>query len=349
MSLVEINHLPFRKVLDELNKLSTNFFPTPIFSYIGIGTFNHINAYPEPDLQHEFPKYIQDFDYEHKVLILIDPLTTNPLIGYPIELIHITNEPLYDKYISAKISDIGLPILTIFVIKQYIYVDYNVPFCNCSKLNITFCRNFIFNLVRLTMKTHPMSLTMISNYTGSNWYHLQDEFINMFDPSFHDDVRNRFLIDSRYLNNIGCYYELTNRMYQPIIENGLFYNPGFLSATEYNIKLRELLLANHDDKFISNMKKKFMLELFYKYIEKYLNDDYRTQRINCNESTKEMILTTPFYRDQMLEFVTQLLYYIESFININEFIENLKVSNIYSDEATIRSTIINIIGINDII
>ena len=53
----------------------------------------------------------------------------------------------------------------------------------------------MIDLVSYALMTHPNSLLMVSNYTGFNWYHLQDEIINMFDPEIQFDVRKRFLID----------------------------------------------------------------------------------------------------------------------------------------------------------
>ena len=376
---------PFEAVLEAVLEtvINHNYHNTgPIFYYVAIGSANHRDHYPESNDRHEYPDYVANLPYKKKVLILIDPNTKTPLIdsSYDIKLINseqnintvITDTvsgqvsgqvsvqlPTFDKYIGSEINESGVPTLEIYTIRNGIYIDQNAYYGQNMEY-VKFGRKFLIDLVSYALMTHPNSLLMVSNYTGFNWYHLQDELINMFDPEIQFDVRKRFLIDSRYYNDLGCYYNLTDRRNQPIIENGFFFNPGAMSPIEYNEFLHHILAydhiiedqnqanmnqANMNQKYIHNQKKSYILEVYSSYIKKHLNESYRKFRVQYNE-TKDLESRANF-RLKMLEHIRELLGYIRDFVDIEQFINKLKTESVYQDESELKKLINSIIKIDN--
>lgn len=302
-----MSHPVFSRVIEYLDAYHDS--EIPIFYYIGIGTANYRRCFPEPNNRHEYPDYVRDLPYK-KVLILIDPFTGIPLDGSGITLLCDVNEDAFSKYTSDN--------LDIYAIKQYISSDDN--------------KIFIINFVNKALRSNDRSLVLIANYTGTNWYHYQNDFINEFANKFKNDVRNRFLIDSRYLNDESCYPELTNTKYQPIIMDGIFYNPGKLNPEEYNIHLTQL---QHID--INFDRKKLVLyNMFFVMMNDYLNEEYRRARINCNEASGDMKI---HHRNDMLKFVEHLMMSFGSIINVDEFINSIRFDSIYNDISTIKKLV----------
>lgn len=240
-------------------------------------------------------------------MTLIDPFTKIPLDGSGITLVCNVNEKTLSKYTFDN-SDI-------YVIKHYISLDVG--------------RKFIINFVNKALKSNNKSLVLVANYTGSNWYHYQNDFINEFDDELKNDVRNRFLIDSRYFNDENCFHELTNTKYQPIIVDGIFYNPSKLNPEEYNNHLTQL---QHTD-INFDRKKSVLHNMFFVMMKDYLNEEYRTARVKCNESFNDMKI---HYRNDMLIHIKHLMMSFRSIINVNEFINSIRFDNIYSDISTIK-------------
>jgi len=345
----------FESVLDAVVQHSFNSLDYPILYYIAIGSANNHNEFPDPENRHEYPDYIREMDYRKKVLILIDPCTKIPLDGSGIELHRIESyndsSDVCDKYESITIQNSVEHILEVYTIRQEIYIDPTECYeDNLGLINVG--REFIHNLVSCALMTHEKSLVMISNYTGRNWYHLQDEFINMFDVDRQEDVRNRFLIDSKYFCDDGCYYDLRRRCNQPIIENGYFFNPGTMSPIEYNDFLKKLLeweLTNyqhvdHDSRLVHNQKKRLMLKLFDRYIDMYLDEKYIDNRRLCSQSTD--LNYKRIYRLKMIEDIRKLLNLIRSFVDIDSIMDKLLSSNIHSDLSEMKSIINGIIVID---
>ena len=380
---------PFEAVLETILEtvINHNYHNTyPIFYYVAIGSANYRDHYPESNDRHEYPDYVANLPYKKKVLILIDPNTKTPLMdsSYDIKLINseqyvdtIKTEsvptglvkssdqssvqssvqssshlPTFDKYIGSEINEFGIPSLEVYTIRNGIYIDPSTYYEQDIEY-VKFGRKFLIDLVSYALMTHPKSLLMVSNYTGFNWYHLQDELINMFDPEIQFDVRKRFLIDSRYYNDLGCFYDLTDRRNQPIIENGFFFNPGAMSPIEYNDFLHHILAydniiqnqTNMNQKYIHNQKKIFILEVFSSYIKKHLNESYRNFRVQYNE-TKDLD-SRAIFRLKMLDHIRGLLEYIRDFVDIEQFINKLKTESVYQDEFEVKKLINSIIKIDN--
>jgi hypothetical protein len=206
---------------------------------------------------------------------------------------------------------------------------------------------------------------MVASYHGLNYYHLQDHYINLFDSKLHTDVRNRFLIDSRYYADTSCYYEMTDPRYQPIIINDIFYNPGLLSSTDYNHSLYEILIFNHDEvsensensevsenSEISqvNQCKLHILYDMINYIQKiWFDASYRKNRIEYENAIKQSnVELIENLKSIILNKFIHILTYIEYFVDLNETIDNFKKSNIY-DNHKILGKIIEKIFVKNII
>jgi len=365
---------PFEQVLDAvINHSYSN--SEPIFYYVAIGSANHRDHYPDPSDRHEYPDYVANLPYRKKVLILIDPNTKYPLLGsvYQIkeksdkisEQISDDDKKLnsaniqnqfnnFTEYVGSDYDEMGRPLFQIYTIRDLLYIDPKSYHNNIEY--VKFGRQFLIDLVSYALMTHNKSLIMISNFTGLNWYHLQDEFINMFDPEVQTDVRNRFLIDSRYYNDLGCYYNLLDRQNQPIIDDGYFFNPGLMAPIEYNDTLHKIIIKdlmfkdqnvdiNYEKLYVHNLKKKFMLDIFSAYIKFHLNESYRSIRIRCNE-TKDPTEKIN-YRLKMLVHVRELLNCVRDFVQIDQFIDVLKVGSIYSDETELKKIINSILNIDN--
>lgn len=69
----------------------------PIFYYIGIGSANHSQSFPNPNNRHEYSDYVGNLPYK-KVLTLIDPFTKIPLDGSGIALVCNVDEKTFSKY-----------------------------------------------------------------------------------------------------------------------------------------------------------------------------------------------------------------------------------------------------------
>lgn len=295
--------------------------------YMGIGSYNYSPLFPSPNNRHEFPEYIEQLENYNKVLILIDPVSDRN----ETEL----KPPLFGSdYILEKITEnhyITSDNINIFVLRIYLYLDYSLY---RSSDIVTKDRNLLVELVSICLNSDINSLFLISCYTGENLYHLQDEIINMFNPESQADIRERFLIDSSYYYYTGCYYDLTDINTQPIIENGRFFNPGYLSNIEFN----ELLKLN-----INQRKLNFMKSLFLIKLDNNLNQDYRNLRLQYISSIDpdEKIII----QESMIDIIRKFLKCIESFINIEEFINNLRETNIYEYEKQIKNMFERILNI----
>ena len=256
----------------------------PIFYYIGIGCANYSDTIQESSNRQEFPDYVNNYNYDKKVLILIDPAIKIPLLGFNYNLNLIEDQPEYSFYQNNY--------LDIHVVREYI--------------NIVDDKIFITTLIAHVMNTHKKSLIMISNYIGSNWYHLQDEFINFFDPSIQDIIRKRFLIDSAYFSVLGCNYDLTDENNQPLIEDGYFYNPTFLTVNEFNRDMKD------------NNKLRILKNIFKIIKNRYFNDqEYIENRKNGNKK-------------YCIEIVKKILEYIKSTIDMEKIIDDLENIDIYN-------------------
>ena len=293
-----------------LDKIKSNIKSIPTFYYVGIGTANHDINYPIPQNRHELPDYILNLDYPNKVLILIDPATTTPLNNSPYNVIQI-DESMY-KIINLNID--------IFVIRKIINIDTD--------------NDFIYKLIKCTLSSNPDTLMMISIYTGIPLHHKQDMIINLFEPDKQINIRSRFLLDSKYFKDLGCRYDITDPLNQPIIIDNRFYNPGYLLSDEFNEELNNIYERLD---IISLQKKSFLKSLFDIYIHRYLDQTYINYRQSYNETTD--LDDKKYFRNKMLEQVYSLMQYLRSFINVDEFINKLQNNNIYHDITEIRNII----------
>ena len=322
-----IDKLPFEKTLGNILDSASACREYPIFYSICIGSANHKDGCPDPSNKHELPDYINALPYKQKVLILIDPCTKIPLNEYGYALNTLEDTEFYSHYNSEILNEYKNPYLDIYVIKKPIYLESNHYNNNeYDDTAVHFFRQFLVTLVTSVTSFNPNSLVMISNFTGLNMYHLQDEMINLFDGDIQADIRDRFLVDSRYYSDLGCYYDLLNPVNQPIIKNGRFFNPGKLSPIEFNMQLIELLNmtpSSRQQQIISYLK-----VLFEQYVKENLNATYREYRVKYAESKDDS--EKIFYLDKMLEYVILIMMNISDFININEFMQNLRKKSIYS-------------------
>ena len=294
-----------------LPKIIQNIQQIPSYYYIAIGSANYDQAIPQNPNKHELPDYVLEFNFPKKLLILIDPVTEEPLKYYNHTIIKIDNN-------TYKIDNLNIDI---FVIRSNIDIDEH--------------KDFLYNLIFNILNSHQNSLISVSIYTGISMHDKQDIIINMFEPEYQLKVRSRFLLDCTYYKDVSCRYDITNPMYQPIIEeNGKFYNPGFLLLNEFDEELKKIYDKTD---IISLQKKSFLNALFEIYIKKYLNQTYFTYRQQHNNTLD--ISEKKYYRERMLECVYNLLQCIKSFLDIEIIIDRLRTNNIYNDENEIRSII----------
>jgi hypothetical protein len=176
------------------------------------------------------------------------------------------------------------------------------------------------------LDSNSETLIAVSVYTGIPIHDKQDIIINMFEPEKQLDVRSRFLLDTTYFKDVGCRYDITNPLFQPIIEHKRFYNPGYLLINEFNEELKKIYDKTD---IISMQKKSFLKGLFDIYTKKYLNQTYCMYRRQCNETLDDY--EKKYYREKMLECVNNLMQCFITFIDIDEFINKLRVGSIYYD------------------
>jgi len=295
--------------MKQIREIRLNQRRGPTLYYVGIGTADHTGEYPIPENRHELPDGLLDLGFPNIVLILIDPATTEPLMNSPYNVIKI-NDTMY------KIEELGIDI---FVIRETIDIGTDT--------------RFLYEMIEMLLCSDPDTLMMVSIYTGIPIHDKQDMYINMFEPDKHKEIRSRFLLGSTYFKDLGCRYNITEPNNQAIIESNRFYNPGYLLPDEFNKELSNVYLKT--DK-VSLQKKSFLKSLFDIYINKYINHNksYNNNRIMCNEST--CIENKKFFRHEMLKYVNDLMEYLKSFINIDEFMNNLRENNIYGDLKKIK-------------
>ena len=327
----------------------------PTFYYMGIGSANLLNEWPASNNRQEYPDYVRDYNYERKVLILIDYAGKKPLSGSEHELILIDSTdilvglnndmPVYEYYHSVEINNHGYPKLEVYVIRQYIQLlEYRFNPRNLEQIYIKH-RMMLVNLVNNALEIHNDSLFLVNSFNGYPNYNAVDEILSLFPLDKQEDCRKRFLLEGTYNVDHGCYYDLTQKTNQPIIENGRFYNPGMLSIMEYNDALRNLLESkNSIDDVTFSIKKRFMLTTFNKLLRQVFDDQYREFRCAMNEMKKSDPELMPFLRQEMLFFVEKILQAIHSFVNIPSFIERQRVGDIYSDETEIKKIINGILN-----
>jgi hypothetical protein len=182
---------------------------------------------------------------------------------------------------------------------------------------------------------------IVSAFNGPNYYHLQDVFVNKFSPSFQTEVRNRFIIDSRYYADTSCYYELSNPLYQPLITGNIFYNPGMLLPYEFNQSLCELVTkksnknenGNENENENGNMEIKrriFILKQMYEHIEELVfNTEYINTRRLYNEALEYDKELAEFYKNELLNSFKYMLLHMEYFINVEQIIDEIRLNTPY--------------------
>ncbi len=333
---------PFEATIDAIIKHSELDNTEPTFYYLAVGSANFTNRYPDPNLRHELPDYVDNYDYGRKVLILIDPMTKDPLHDYPnYTLVPQIKTEFYERYISAEPNKFGDPKLEVNVIRKGLYIDLVAYAENKPKAEIIAHRQFLVDVVSYALLHNPDSMFLVGVYFGANWYHLQDDIINMFDPDIQADVRGRFLIDSRYFNDLGCYYDLVDPKYQPIIINKRFFNMGMLSPIEFNHQLKLIKSSNQ----LTLDKKRLIFDylgvLFSRLINHNLNEDYRNDRVQYTETKDDEL--KKYHRDRMLSKVKTVLSYIRDFIPIDQILADLqKSANVYNDGTLLREVFNNV-------
>jgi hypothetical protein len=359
----------FSKIADNFERCRSEpyYLDVPTFYYMGVGSANNSNSWPEPSSRQELPDYVMAYPYFRKVIILIDYHSGIPLYGSGHELVlieksDITNNkglPLFEYYHSTEQNQFEKPILELYVVRQYLNIlqeyNYNAESkmdmdINTNSLEIKqpihiIHRNALQNLVENALSSNSNSLFLVNSFSGYPNHLLTDEMLSLFPYEKQEDIRGRFLLEGSYNADYGCFYDLTKPENQPIIENGRFYNPGSLSIVEFNDELRKILeLSNSKNSFVL-IKKKIMIRIFKNLLEKTFNQDYRTLRCAINEMKKSDPEIIPFLRSEMLLFVEKILQAIHSFVNIASFIEKQRYSDIYSDESEIKKLVSEIIGI----
>jgi hypothetical protein len=342
--------------------LNPYYRDVPTFYYMGIGSANNINTWPDPSARHELPDYVMAYPFSRKVIILIDYHTGIPLngSGYDLVLIEqseLMNEkgfPLFEYYNSKEQNQFGMPIFELYIVRQYITIfkEYdNQNLNNSDVLNLItpihiIHRNALHNLVDNALSGNLNSLFLVNLFSGYQNYLVTDEILSLFPYEKQEDMRSRFLLEGTYNADHGCFYDLTDIHNQPIIENGKFYNPGLLSIVEFNDELRKILYLSPTISPAHNLiKKRIMIRIFKNLLEKTFNQEYRTLRCAINEmktSEPEFLL---FLRSEMLLFVEKILEAIYSFVDIKSFIEKQRSADIYSDEKEIKKLVSDIIGI----
>lgn len=326
---------------------------SPTFYYMAIGSANMQNGWPAPNNRQEYPDYIKEYPFAKKVIILIDYHMKQPLLdsGYDLikidsidSMVGLNNElPVYEHYLSSRTDQDGYPELEVYVVRQYIeLLEYAYDPSNSRQIYIEH-RSMLGQLVDLALATNDNSLFLVNAFNGYSYYQIMDTMVNLFPFDNQDDIRGRFLLEGTYSADHGCYYDLTIKQNQPIIDrNGRFYNPGTLSIAEFDYNLTKLL-SDREDEIIFNIKKNIMLKIFDNLLRSILNQDYRTFRCGINEMKNSDPDIVPFLREEMLQFVEKALQLVKSFVNIQLFIEKQRTSDIYSDETEIKKIIDNIL------
>lgn len=341
MSNINNYILPFENTITQLTSNKHIYSQTPLFFYMAIGSANIFDRYPEPENRHEYPEYIENYPMK-KILILIDPETGIPLHGsnYRFEQLIDTSryEHGYSYYININASsesNSNSNILEIHVIKRNIYL---IPSYYNDKDEQEYSEKFLYELINLITSFNDKSLLMISSYTGTKLYQSQDYYINKFPIEKHQDIRDRFLIDSTYFTDVSCRYDLTNRLYQPVIIDGKFFNPGSLSPAEYNDKLINILNDNNiDDKIIFHMK-----NIFLKLMHTIMDNGYITYRSLYFESVDDDV--KKYYHTVILEYIVKVLRMIKTFIDVDTEMEHFKKLNIYNYENQIKIILNRVLG-----
>lgn len=318
------------QTIDLTNNLAT-------FYYFGVGTANHTQMFPDPENRHEYPDYVKNLYHPHKVLILIDPMCVKPL-----EHSYYNMYIYYQSFVCPNFShyklndDVNCMEIDVFVIKEYFYID---QYSTTNQTKIEICNQFLCELVKKSLNSNSDSLFVVSNYLGINWFHHQERINNLILGTI-ENINERFLISSCYLNNVSCKYNLTDVKLQPIIENERFYNP---LIENYEIELIILLqIQNHS--INHNLKKHHMKNLFKYLANQYMGQIYRSHRLQFEESRD--LYTKDFYKTKMLEIIYKLLINIQTFIQIDQVIAQLKNSYVYSYENIINNLIEQIITIS---
>jgi hypothetical protein len=335
MSNIDNYILPFEDTITQLTNNKHIYSQTPLFFYMAIGSANIFDSYPEPENRHEYPEYIEKYPMK-KILILIDPETGIPLHGsnYRFEQLINTNRRHrgYSYYINASEDT---DIVEIHVIERNIYL---IPSYYNNRDEQEYSEIFLYKLINLITSLNDKSLLMISSYTGTKLYQAQDYYINKFPIDRHQDIRKRFLIDSTYFTDVSCRYDLTNRLYQAIIIDGKFFNPGSLSPAEYNDKLINILNnENIDDRIIFHMK-----NIFFKLMHTIMDNEYMTYRSLYFESVDDDI--KKYYHTIILEYIVRVLRMINMFIDVDTELEHFKTLNIYNYENQIKIVLSRILG-----
>ena len=339
MSNINNYILPFVDTITQLTSNKHIYSQSPLFFYMAIGSANIFDRYPEAENRHEYPEYIEKYPMK-KILILIDPETDIPLHGsdYRFEQLIDTNrnERGYSYYINTSTeTNIERDIVEIHVIKRNIYL---IPSYYNDKDEQEYSEKFLYELINLIISFNDKSLLMISSYTGTKLYQSQDYYINKFPINKHQDIRNRFLIDSTYFTDVSCRYDLTNRLYQAIIIDGKFFNPGSLSFIEYNDKLIDVLNSdNIDDRIIFHMK-----NIFLKLMHTIMDSEYINYRSLYFESINDDY--KKYYHRIILEYIVRVLRMIKTFIDIDTELEYFKTLNIYNYENQIKMILSRILG-----
>ena len=331
MSNINNYILPFEDTIKQLTNNKHIYSQSPLFFYMAIGSANIFDRYPEPENRHEYPEYIEKYQMK-KILILIDPETGIPLNGslYHFEQLIDTNrhDRGYSYYINTSSeSNLGTDILEIHVIKRNIYL---IPSYYNDKDEQEYSEKFLYELIDLITSFNDKSLLMISIYTGTKLYQSQDYYINKFPIDRHQDIRNRFLIDSTYFTDVSCRYDLTNKLYQAVIIDGKFFNPGSLSPAEYNDKLINILNDdNIDDRAIFHMK-----NIFLKLMHTIMDNGYISYRCLYFESVDDDV--KKYYHTVILEYIVKVLRMIKTFIDVDIELEHFRKLNIYNYENHIK-------------
>lgn len=352
----------FSKISDNFTNqygLNPYYKDIPTFYYMAVGSANNINAWPASNMRHELPDYIMAYPYSRKIIILIDYHTGIPLHGSGHNLVlidqsDITNDkghPLFEHYNSTEQNEFEMPMFELYVVRQYLNIleEYNRQTeteLNFAKPIHLIHRDALQNLVDNALSGNLNSLFLVNSFSGYPNYLVTDEILSLFPYEKQEDMRSRFLLEGTYNANHGCFYDLTDIHNQPIIENGRFYNPGLLSIIEYNDVLRKTLDQSNTTNPINHLiKKRIMIRIFKNLLEKTFNQEYRNLRCGINEMKNSDPEIIPFLRSEMLLFVEKILQAINSFVNIESFIEMQRHADIYSDEREIKKIVSDIIGI----
>lgn len=257
---------------------------------------------------------------------------------------NLTKYGIYSKYVNLTYQQNLNGPHEIYVVRNNFYMtDYDENICQNEIEDINYikqseCNDFLLNLVKIGLGTNPNTLITVSAFNGPNYYHLQDKFIANFDLAFQTDVRNRFLIDSRYYADTSCYCELSNPNFQPIISDGRFYNPGLLTAYEFNKTLFELTMARSEDKFNLIIKRKiFVMRLMFEFInKKNFNSEYINIRRLYFEAIQNDNELAEYLKSELLNNLKYALLHIEYFVDINKLFDEMKFITPYKFQTMLK-------------